>query len=131
MEHVFVRYSYSFFTEIIFYSGSSRLLLRSTPDPCTAKNDSFQARVKCAGKNPGEQSLCQWKHIPRAQQGQPPKMHGPGLWKYGQNEQRVTPVPLSGGNCDFWCPGVGQQKSRRYRTIMGLIVIEYYKYIRC
>src|SRR6218665_2060018 len=25
------------------------------------------------------------------QRGQLPRMHGPGLWKYGQKEQRVTP----------------------------------------
>ena len=39
------------------------------------------------------------------QKGQPPRMHGPGLWKYEQKEQRVTPVPLSGGNCNLWRPG--------------------------
>jgi len=39
------------------YSASSRLLLRSAPDPCTAKEKSFEARVKCVRKNPGEQSL--------------------------------------------------------------------------
>jgi len=31
-------------------------------------------------------------------------MHGPGSWEYGKKEQRVTPVPLSEGNCDLWCP---------------------------
>src|SRR6218665_1756100 len=29
------------------YSAPSRLLLRSAPDPCTAKEKSFKARVKC------------------------------------------------------------------------------------
>jgi len=29
--------------------------------------------------------------------GQPPRMHG-------QKGQREPPVPLSGGNCDLWCP---------------------------
>ena len=62
------------------------LLLRSAPDPCTAENNSFQARLECVGKNTGEQ-----KPIP-------PRMQGPCLWKYGQNEQRVTPVPLSRRN---------------------------------
>src|SRR6218665_1854481 len=38
------------------------------------------------------------------QRGQPPRMHGPGLWMYEQKEQRVTPVPMSGVNCDLWCP---------------------------
>jgi len=35
----------------------------------------------------------------------PPRMHGPGLWKYGQKEQRVTPVPLIGGSSDLLCLG--------------------------
>src|SRR6218665_3552994 len=39
------------------YSASSRLLLRSAPDPCTAKKKSFETRVECVRKNPGEQSL--------------------------------------------------------------------------
>ena|SRR6218665_521100 len=39
------------------------------------------------------------------QRGQPPRMHGPGLWRYEQKEQRVTPDPMSGVNCDLWCPG--------------------------
>ena len=34
------------------------------------------------------------------QRGQPPRMHGPGLWRYEQREQRVTPVPMSGVNFD-------------------------------
>src|SRR6218665_104288 len=46
------------------YSASSRLLLKNAPDPCTTIKDSFQARVECARKNPGEQSKCQWKPIP-------------------------------------------------------------------
>src|SRR6218665_2801416 len=46
------------------YSAPSRLLLRSAPDPCTAKEKSFEARVKCVRKNPGEQSLRQRKPIP-------------------------------------------------------------------
>src|SRR6218665_1086504 len=35
------------------YSASSRLLLRSAPDPCTAKKKSFEAGVECVRKNPG------------------------------------------------------------------------------
>src|SRR6218665_3914212 len=46
------------------YSAPSRLLLRSAPDPCTIKKKSFEARVECVGKNPGEQSLHQRKPIP-------------------------------------------------------------------
>src|SRR6218665_2687002 len=46
------------------YSASSRLLLRSAPDPCTAKKTSFEAGVECVRKNPGEQSLRQRKPIP-------------------------------------------------------------------
>src|SRR6218665_2356333 len=45
------------------YSAPSRLLLRSAPDPCTAKEKSFDARVKCVRKNPGEQSLRSWGAI--------------------------------------------------------------------
>src|SRR6218665_904116 len=39
------------------------------------------------------------------QRGQPPRMHGSGLWMYEQKEQRVTPVPMIGVNCNLWCPG--------------------------
>src|SRR6218665_2753781 len=39
------------------------------------------------------------------QRGQPPRMHGPGLWMHEQKEQRVTPVPVIGVNCNLWCPG--------------------------
>ena len=46
------------------YSASSRLLLRSTSDPCTAKKKSFEARVECVRKNPGEQSLRQRTPFP-------------------------------------------------------------------
>src|SRR6218665_1014419 len=35
------------------YSAPSRLLLRSAPDPCTAKKKSFETRVECVRKNPG------------------------------------------------------------------------------
>ena len=45
------------------------------------------------------------KEAHSTQRGQPPRMHGPGLWRYKQKEQRVTPVPMSGVNCDLWCPG--------------------------
>ena len=34
------------------YSASSRLLLRSAPNPCTCKRNSFLAGVECVGKNP-------------------------------------------------------------------------------
>src|SRR6218665_68598 len=46
------------------YSAPSTLLLRSAPGPCTAKEKSFEARVKCVRKNPGAQSLRQRKPIP-------------------------------------------------------------------
>src|SRR6218665_2256192 len=39
------------------------------------------------------------------QRDQPPRMHGPGLWMYEQKEQRETPVPMIGVNCNLWCPG--------------------------
>src|SRR6218665_3174798 len=86
------------------YSTPSRLLLRSAPDPCTAKKKSFEARVECVRKNPLEQSLRQRKPIPH-RGGQPPRMQGPGLGRYEQKEQRVTSVPMIGMNCDLWCPG--------------------------
>ena len=41
------------------YSAPSRLLLRSAHDHCTAKKNSFEARVECVRKNPGELSLRQ------------------------------------------------------------------------
>src|SRR6218665_1236605 len=46
------------------YSALSRILLRSAPDPCTAKKKSFETRVECVRKNPGEQFLRQRKLIP-------------------------------------------------------------------
>lgn len=33
------------------------LLLRSAPNPCTAKKESFQASVECVGKNAFEECL--------------------------------------------------------------------------
>src|SRR6218665_2473418 len=45
------------------------------------------------------------KEAHSTQRDQPPRMHGPVLWRYEQMEQRVTPVPMSGVNCDLWCPG--------------------------
>src|SRR6218665_1527369 len=44
------------------------------------------------------------KEAHSTQRGQPPRMHGPGLWMYEQKEQRVTLVPMSGVNCDLCCP---------------------------
>src|SRR6218665_614708 len=54
--------SHSFIHYGDLYSAPSRLL-RSAPDPCTAKEKSFEARVVCVRKNPGEQSLRQRKPI--------------------------------------------------------------------
>src|SRR6218665_2827167 len=45
------------------------------------------------------------KEAHSTQRGQPPRMHGPGLWRYEQKEQRVTPVPMIGVNCNLCCPG--------------------------
>src|SRR6218665_1910914 len=39
------------------YSAPSRLLFRSAPDPCTTKKKSFETRVECVRKNPGEQPI--------------------------------------------------------------------------
>src|SRR6218665_2229492 len=55
---------YSFIHYGDLYSAPSRLLLRSAPNPCTAKKKSFETRVECVRKNPGEQSLRQRKPIP-------------------------------------------------------------------
>src|SRR6218665_4034012 len=59
------------------------------------------------------------KEAHSTQRCQPPRMHGPGLWRYKQKEQRVTPVLMSGVNCDLWCRGgtakileVGQSKTQ-------------------
>ena len=125
-------YVYSFIHCGDLYSAPSRLLLRSAPDLCTAKKKSFEARVKCVRKNPGEQSLRQRKPIPHrgAKCSQPPRMHGPGLWRYmyEQREQRVTPVPMSGVNCDLWCPG-WESKVSAYGYILscssGLSVVGF------
>jgi len=45
------------------------------------------------------------KEAHSTQRGQPPRMHGPGWGRYEQKEQRVTPIPMSGLNCDLWCSG--------------------------
>src|SRR6218665_1962168 len=55
---------YSFIHYGDLYSAPSRLLLRSAPNPCTAKKKSFETRVECVRKNPREQSLRQRKPIP-------------------------------------------------------------------
>src|SRR6218665_2191146 len=46
------------------YSAPSRLLLRSAPDPCTAKKKSFETRVECVRKNGGENFLEKGNPIP-------------------------------------------------------------------
>jgi len=62
LKNYHVIYSFIHYGEL--YSAPSRLLLRSAPDPCTAKKKSFETRVECVRKNPGEQSLRQRKPIP-------------------------------------------------------------------
>src|SRR6218665_1356865 len=56
----YVSFIHSFIHYGDLYSAPSRLLLRSAPDPCTAKK-SFEARAECVRKNPEEQSLGQRK----------------------------------------------------------------------
>jgi len=51
----FINYFHSFIHYGDLYSAPSRLLLRSAPNPCAAKKKSFEARVECARKNPGDQ----------------------------------------------------------------------------
>src|SRR6218665_693354 len=72
------------------------------------------------------------KEAHSTQRGQPPRMHGPGLWRYEQKEQRVTSVPMSGMNCDLWCRGetakiseVGRSKTQDTPPDQG-INTEYY-----
>jgi len=85
------------------YSTPSRLLLRSAPDPCTAKKKSFETRVECVRKNPGEQSLRQRKPIPHSGANHQECM---GLGCGGTSKRnKVTSVPMSRVNCDLWCPG--------------------------
>src|SRR6218665_264033 len=93
--HIRFAYRYKLCNSFILcgdlYSASSKLLLRS-------------ARVKCVRKNTGEQSLRQRKPIYHTE-GPTTENARPGLWRYEQKEQKVTPVPMGGVNCDLWCPG--------------------------
>ena len=54
---------HSFITEI-YIAPLQGYYSEAIPTPCTAKEKSFEAKVKCVRKNPGEQSLRQWKPIP-------------------------------------------------------------------
>ena|SRR6218665_1543381 len=54
---------HSFIRHIDLYSAFLMLLLRSTPDPCTAKKNSFQARVECVRMNPGNNRCANGKSI--------------------------------------------------------------------
>ena len=56
------------------------------------------------------------KEAHSAQRGQPSRMHGPGLWRYEQKEQRVTLVPMSGVNCDLWCLGWDSKDALFHQT---------------
>src|SRR6218665_417881 len=73
------------------YSTSSRLLLRSAPNTCTAEKNSLQARAEGVRMNPGEQSLRQRKSTPHGRANH--RMHGSFLWNvevgYGQKGQRI------------------------------------------
>src|SRR6218665_146285 len=60
--HSFIIHSFIHYGDL--YSAPLRLLFRSAPDPCTAKKKSFETRVECVRKNPGEQCLRQRKPIP-------------------------------------------------------------------
>ena len=80
------------------YSGSSRLLLKSAPDPSTANKNSFKATVECVIMDPGEQSLCQRKSIPH---GRPTTENARVcLVEVRANGTKRTPVPYSGGAQD-------------------------------
>src|SRR6218665_555316 len=99
---------YSFITEI-YIAPLQGYYSEALPTLAWLKR-SFEAIVKCVRKNPGEQSLHQRKPIPH--RGQPPRMHGPGLWRYEQKEQRVT---CSNERSELrpLAPRVGQQRCRR------------------
>ena len=88
------------------YSAPSRLLLRSAPDPCTAKKKSFETRVECVRKNPGVQSLRQRKSIPhRGANHRECTGLGCGRTNNPCSNERSELRPL--------VPGVGWQRSRR------------------
>src|SRR6218665_605410 len=82
------------------YSASSRLLLRSAPDPCTAKYNSFGGRIECVRVKPGEQSLRHRVHSTRRMT----KHRGCTILPRGSTGKGKEKPPLSGGNCDLWCP---------------------------
>jgi len=81
----------------------------------TAKKNSFEARVECIRMNHGEQSLCQRKSIPQ-RRGQPPRMHGSALWKYGQKGQSVLPFQWAEGAATS---GARSSKGRTERPEQG------------
>src|SRR6218665_215518 len=87
---MFFHNSHSFNYYGYLYSASLRLLLRSAPDHCTAKKNSFQARVECISMNSGEQSLRQWKSIPDGRANHRECKSLP--WAKGTKR---TPVPLA------------------------------------
>src|SRR6218665_1266155 len=95
------------------YSASSRLLLRSAPDPCTAKKKSFKARVECVRKNPGEQSLRQRTPIPH--RGANHGTENAGAWIVEVRAKVTKSNPCSNERSELrpLVPGVGQQRSRR------------------
>src|SRR6218665_1759859 len=74
---------YSFIHYGDLYSAPSRLLLRSAPDPCAAKKKSFEAGVECVKESWG--AIVATKEAHYTQRGQPSRMHGPGLWRYEDN----------------------------------------------
>src|SRR6218665_1025868 len=93
----FIHYGY-------VYSASARLLLRSAPDPYTAKKKSFEVGVEYVRKNPGEQSLRQRKPIPHRGANHR-ECTGLGCEGTSKRNKEQTSVPMSGVNCDLWCPG--------------------------
>ena len=69
--------------------------LRSAPDPCTAKKNGFPA-IKCVGKNPGEQSPCQWKPISHIGANHPENARAWIVEVQAKRTKSITTVPLSG-----------------------------------
>src|SRR6218665_2980756 len=93
------------------YSTPSRLLLRSAPDPCTAKEKSFEARVECVRKNPGS-NLCD-KGSPFHTEG--PPTENARAWVVDVRAKGTKSSPCSDDRSELHplVPGVGWQRSRR------------------
>src|SRR6218665_2236193 len=96
------------------YRAPSRLglLLGSAPDPCTAKEKSFEARVKCVTKNP-ENNL--FNKNPSPFHGEGPTTENARAWVVDVRAKGTKSNPCSDERSELrpLVPGAGQQRSRR------------------